>query len=87
VANHKSALKRIKTNEKRRIRNRAVLTRVKNVTKAVRAAAENNDADAAQTALAAAVATIDKAASKGVIPQRRASRKIGRLTRLVNSLG
>lgn len=83
MAHHKSAIKRIKQNEKRRVRNKAVRTRVRNVTKAVREAVAAEGGDA-QAALLEAIRIIDKAASKGVIPKRRASRKISRLTLLVN---
>ena len=83
MAHHKSALKRIKQNEKRRLRNKAVSTRVKSVTKAVRVAVAQ-DQDNVDQLLVHAISTINKAASKGVIPKRRASRKIGRLTKLVN---
>ncbi len=83
MAHHKSALKRIKQNEKRRLRNKAVTTRVKSVTKAVRVAVSAGE-DNMDQLLVTAIAAIDKAASKGVIPKRRASRKIGRLTKLVN---
>lgn len=85
MANHKSAIKRIKQNERRRIRNKAVRTRVKNVTKALReAVAANTDVEAK---LREAIQVIDRAASKGVIPKRRASRKISRLTMLANGQG
>ena len=47
MANHKSAIKRARQNQERRLRNRMVKTRVKNVTKAVRAAVAENPAEAA----------------------------------------
>jgi len=83
VAHHKSALKRIKQNAKRQERNKAVRTRVKNVVKNVRVAAANEDENI-QVVLNDAISNIAKAASKGVIPARRANRKISRLTKLVN---
>ena len=86
MANHKSALKRIRQNEKRRIRNKAVRTRVKNSTKTLRAAVEGKQSNEVVTGLLAdTIRTLDRAASKGVIPQKRASRKIGRLTVYVNN--
>ena len=69
MANHASALKRARQNEKRNARNRAYRTRVRSVVKQVRQAIDAGDADAAQTALSKAVPVIDKAASKGVLPQ------------------
>ena len=83
MANHKSALKRARQNELRRMRNKTVKTRVKNVVKGVRGAVDA-EGDAA-TGLNAAQSVIDKAAKKGVIHKRTAARKISRLSRLVNS--
>jgi small subunit ribosomal protein S20 len=84
VANHKSALKRAGQNERRRLRNKAVQTRVKNVVKDVRLAVAQDEGDAAEK-LNAAKSAIDKAAKKGVLHKRTASRKISRLARQVNA--
>jgi small subunit ribosomal protein S20 len=84
VANHKSALKRAGQNERRRLRNKAVQTRVKNVVKDVRLAVAQDGADAAGK-LNAAKSAIDKAAKKGVLHKKTASRKISRLARQVNA--
>ena len=81
MANHKSALKRAGQNERRRMRNKAVQTRVKNVVKEVRLA-EGEDV---VEKLNAAKSAIDKAAKKGVLHQKTASRKISRLAKQVNS--
>jgi small subunit ribosomal protein S20 len=62
LANHESALKRHRQSLKRRDRNRAVKTRIKNVVKDVREALESNDKDQAAAALKLAAATLDKAA-------------------------
>ncbi len=86
MANHKSALKRVRQNEKRRLANKAVKTRVKGSVKSVRQALEAKDAEAAATALAAAVPLIDKAAGKGVLHRKTASRKISRLAKQVHDL-
>ncbi len=83
MANHKSALKRAGQNERRRLRNKAVQTRVKNVVKDVRlAVAENADDTAAR--LDAAKSAIDKAAKKGVLHKKTAARKISRLAKAAN---
>ena len=87
MANHKSALKRTRQNEIRRMRNKATRTRVKNAVKTVRAAVEEPKAEGLDGRLDAAKAVIDKAAKKGVIHRRAAARKISRLTRLVNRAG
>ena len=83
MANHKSALKRAGQNERRRLRNKAVQTRVKNVVKDVRLAV-TQDAGNAVEQLNAAKSAIDKAAKKGVLHKKTASRKISRLNQLVN---
>lgn len=83
MANHKSAVKRARQNEIRRMRNRSVKTRVKHVVKDVRqAATEEGAAETIETRLKAAQATIDKAAKKGVLHKRTASRKVSRLAKL-----
>ena len=84
MANHKSALKRAGQSERRRLRNKAVQTRVKNVVKDVRLAVAQ-DAENAVEQLNAAKSAIDKAAKKGVLHQKTASRKISRLNRQVNA--
>ncbi|MEW5911712.1 MAG: 30S ribosomal protein S20 [Thermodesulfobacteriota bacterium] len=87
MANHASALKRAKQNEKRRVRNRATRTRVRSAIKSVRQALETKDAQAAQTALQQALPLIGQAAGQGVLHKKNASRKISRLARQVRSLG
>ena len=84
MANHKSALKRAGQNERRRLRNRAVQTRVKNVVKDVRQAVAESADDAAQR-LDTAKSVIDKAAKKGVLHKRTAARKISRLAKRINA--
>jgi small subunit ribosomal protein S20 len=84
VANHKSALKRAGQNERRRLRNKAVQTRVKNVVKDVRLAVTQNAENAVEQ-LNTAKSAIDKAAKKGVLHQKTASRKVSRLNRQVNA--
>ena len=85
MANHKSALKRARQNEDRRLRNKSVKTRVKNVVKNVRlAVAGQAQADAAAE-LNSAKSAIDKAAKKGVIHRNTAARKISRLSKQVNA--
>ncbi len=81
LANHKSALKRARQNEDRRLRNKGVKSRVKSVVKAVRTA----DTDAA-TKLDEAKSVIDKAAKRGIIHKRTAARTISRLAKYANSV-
>jgi len=86
LANHKSAKKRARQNEIRRVRNKAVRTRVKNVVKEVRQAVTENSTETATDRINHAQSVIDKAAKKGVIHKRTAARKISRLSKQVNSL-
>ena len=86
MANHKSALKKMRQDEVRRLRNKAYKTRVKNVVKAVEAAIDENNPEAAEKALYDAVSVIDRVASKGVIHKNTAARKKSRLTKRVNAL-
>ncbi|MCP4108706.1 MAG: 30S ribosomal protein S20 [Desulfobacteraceae bacterium] len=85
MANHKSALKRARQNEIRRMRNKAVKTRVKNIVKDVRLAVSENS-ETALKQLDIAKSVIDKAAKKGVIHRNTASRKISRLSKLANTI-
>ncbi len=86
MANHKSALKRARQNEIRRLRNRSTKTKVKNIVKDVRIAAGNSEnRELSLKNLDSAKSVIDKAAKKGVIHKRTASRKISRLSKLVNN--
>ena len=87
MATHVSAIKRTRQNEKRRVRNLHMKTTVKSLVKDVRLAVEGKDAQAAQKALAQAVPFIRRAQSKGVFHKKNSSRKISRLTRVVNALG
>ena len=86
MATHKSAIKRARQNEIRNIRNKASRTRVKSVTKDVRAAIDEGSAEKARTALAQAIPVIDAAAQKGAIHRNTASRKISKLSKQVNAL-
>jgi small subunit ribosomal protein S20 len=86
LANHKSAIKRAKQSEDRRLRNRVRKTRVKTAVKQVRTAVENKSVEEAQAALQQAIPVIDKAASKGSLHHRAAARKISRLSKQVHAL-
>ncbi len=83
MAHHKSALKRIKTNEKRKIRNRAAASKIKTLMKKVYDKEDNKDVE---PILKEAVAYLDKSASKGRLHKNNAARKKSALVRYVNSL-
>ncbi|MCK5795515.1 MAG: 30S ribosomal protein S20 [Anaerolineales bacterium] len=88
MANHKSALKRMRQSEKRRLRNRQVVSHMRSSIKKFQLAAEEGKSpETLQESLQQVSVIIDKAASKGVIHRNNASRKISRLTRLCNRVG
>ncbi|MEN8172004.1 MAG: 30S ribosomal protein S20 [Chloroflexota bacterium] len=79
MANIKSAIKRNRQNEKRRLHNRVYRGTARNFVRDARLAIESGDVDAAREATMKAVSALDKAASKGVIHKNNASRRKGRL--------
>ncbi len=86
MANIKSQIKRIKTNEKARQRNVAVKSALKTAVRRVQKAAASGDAAAAATALATANKALDKAASKGVIHKNQAANRKSGLAKLTTGL-
>ncbi|MCJ7687017.1 MAG: 30S ribosomal protein S20 [Desulfobacteraceae bacterium] len=86
MANHKSALKRARQNEVKRIQNKGYKTRVKKAVKEVRTALSDNSVDQAKKSFVKTVSIVQKAASKGVIHRNQASRKISRLATQINQL-
>lgn len=86
MARHRSAIKRHKQSEKRRLRNTAVKSEIKTAIKKVRQSVEGSDAEAAREALKRATRLLDRAVTKGVLHRNTASRKIARLTVRVNSI-
>src|SRR5699024_3837235 len=83
VANIKSQIKRNRTNEEARLRNRAVKSELKTYTRKVRAAVSTGDATAANEALKTASRKLDKAVSKGVIHKNQAANRKSGLAKLV----
>jgi small subunit ribosomal protein S20 len=75
VANIKSQIKRIRTNEKARLRNKSVKSSLKTAVRSFRDAAESGDREATLKALQSASRQLDKAASKGVIHANQAANK------------
>jgi small subunit ribosomal protein S20 len=86
VANIKSQIKRIRTNEKARQRNVAVRSALKTTVRRFRTAAESGDAAAATAALEAASKALDKAASKGVIHKNQAANRKSGMAKQVAGL-
>jgi small subunit ribosomal protein S20 len=84
LANHKSAKKRAKQSQVRRLRNKSVKTTLKNLEKKIRIAKEEGSENKDEL-LRKTQSAIHKAAKKGVIHKKTASRKISRLFKLINS--
>ncbi len=86
MANIKGQMKRNLTNEKRRAANSAFRSSLKSALKNVEVAVENNDKEAATTALSVAYKKLDKALAKNIHHKNFVARSKSRLTKLVNSL-
>lgn len=79
MANNKSAIKRIRQIEKRRLRNRLVVGTMRTAIRKARVAIDSGAEDAAQL-VKSATSTIDRAVSKGAVKRATASRYISRLS-------
>jgi small subunit ribosomal protein S20 len=77
LANTKSAMKRMRQNERRRLRNRALRSKIRGTIKTARSA----DGAAKPAAVLEAIRTLDRAVSKGVIHRNTAARKKSALAR------
>jgi small subunit ribosomal protein S20 len=86
MANTRSALKRMRQGEKRRVRNAAVRGSVRTAVKSTRAALAAGSAEEARGDLARAIRLLDKAVTKGVLHRNAAARRKSRLTRQLNAL-
>ena len=86
MANIKSKIKRIGTNEKSRLRNVAVKSELKTHIRKVREAIAAGDKSVAETALKTASTKLDKAASKGVIHSNQAANRKSALAKQVGAL-
>ena len=86
MANIKSQIKRIRTNEKRRLRNQSVKSELKTLVRKTREAVEAGDQEKAVAALRVASRKLDVAVSKGVIHKNQAANRKSKLARRVASL-
>lgn len=86
MANIKSQIKRIKTNEKARERNKAVKSELRSFVRRTREAIAAGDKAAAEAAFAKAAKKLDKAASKGVIHKNQAANRKSALASKIASL-
>ena len=86
MANIKSQIKRIGTNEKARLRNKSVKSSLKTAVRQFRESAESGDRAAAQQALVSASRLLDKAVSKGVIHSNQAANKKSAMAQRANAI-
>ena len=86
MAHHKSARKRIRRNEARRIVNRGRVGRIRTHLKAVESAIESGDKAAAETALKQAQPEMMRGVTKGVVHRNTMRRKLSRLSARVRAL-
>ncbi|ASM34454.1 30S ribosomal protein S20 [Campylobacter sp. RM12327] len=86
MANHKSSEKRARQTLKKTERNRFYRTRLKNITRDVRAAAESGDKEAALAAFKIANKSFHSFVSKGFLKKETASRRVSRLAKLINKI-
>lgn len=75
----KSAVKRMRADKKRRVRNLGIISELKSRTKKIEALLKAKVLDQAEKLIPELISKLDKAASKGTIKKRTASRKKGRL--------
>jgi small subunit ribosomal protein S20 len=86
LANIKSAIKRNKQNEKRRLRNRIYRGRARTYIRRANLAIQNGDKENAQAAVKLAVSALDKAAEKKILHVNNASRRKSRLMKKFASM-
>ena len=86
MANHPSALKRVRETRRRTARNRANTSRLRTAVKKLRAAIAEGDAATARAIFLPTVSQIDKAIQKGVLHHNTADRYKSHLTVALNSL-
>ncbi|GAA4404860.1 30S ribosomal protein S20 [Tsukamurella soli] len=86
MANIKSQMKRIKTNERNRLRNQSVKSSLRTAVRHFREAVSAGDKDSAATLLVSTSRELDKAASKGVIHANQAANKKSAMALALNKL-
>lgn len=86
MANHQSALKRIRQNAKRRVHNRYYRQRARTMVKKARVSITSGESESAREATLNAIRELDTAASRGIIHPRNAARRKSRLMKHLNSL-
>lgn len=86
MPNIKSAIKRVKSSEKRRLQNASQRSALRTAVKTFETAAASQNAESAKDALINATKKLDKAVTKGLIHKNAAARKKSRLAKKLNAL-
>lgn len=86
MANHKSAIKRIKQNATRRAHHRHYRSAMRTQLKSLHAAIADGDSAKAQDELKKTTSVVQRLASKGIIHRSQAARRISRLSKAVNAI-
>jgi small subunit ribosomal protein S20 len=86
LANIRSAEKRLRQSERRRLRNAAVRSNVRSAVKGARTALSGTSAAEARATVARTLRVLDKAVTKGILHKNAAARRKSRLTRQLNAL-
>ena len=86
MAQHQSAKKRIRRNERRRVINHARVSRIRTFVKKVEAAIASGDKDAAAAALKVAQPEMHRGAGKGVLAKNTVARKLSRLSKRIKAM-
>ena len=87
MPNHKSAEKRVRQSEKRRVINRGHRSKVRTYIKKMRAALDSGKSEEVQNVLPEVMSVIDKSVQKGVMHKNAAARYKSRLTVQANQVG
>ena len=86
MANTKSAIKRLRSAERRRLRNRVYVGQARTAIKKARRLMDEGHLEKAREAVHVAVSALDKAAEKGIIHKNNAARRKSRLMRRFNQI-
>ena len=85
MAQHKSAKKRIRQNDKKRTRNRHIRTTLRSAMKRFEQTLEKQNAEELKALLDKTISIVDTAASKGIIHKNKAARHVSQIRRKINS--
>jgi len=85
MAHTRSAIKRIRQAERRRIRNQMVKSRVKTLIKRARSLIEAGDLEQARLSVGDAISALDRAAERGILHRNNAARRKSRLIKRYNT--